>query len=265
MNELTYFCVMVSKEIGNLYDYIKEELDHDCNLQVDRDYTKLTCPNLSFDIFIIEKLGANIVDDVKRKVILTAQQLSNQTLKIKNRIKALSGHARRIYARETVMARIDKRTAMTFQEDHHLQIALPGKYRYGLYEGGELVSVAIFSGGRRMKDQGDDYRSFELLRFCHKSDHLVVGGLSKLIRGFIKEFCPNDIMTYVDLDWSQESSLKKIGFTEKGYREAETFWISEGRQFSISNEKDLLEASENQSNGYLYQNSGSIKLVLSVC
>jgi len=72
-------------------------------------------------------------------------------------------------------------------------------------------------------------------------------------------------MTYVDLDWSQESSLKKIGFTEKGYREAETFWISEGRQFSISSEKDLLEASENQPNGYLYQNSGSIKLVLSVC
>ncbi|ULT28536.1 hypothetical protein KUH03_19615 [Sphingobacterium sp. E70] len=87
-----------------------------------------------------------------------------------------------------------------FLVEHHLQTALPGKYRYGLYEQGELVSIAVFSGGRRMNDKNEEYRSFELLRFCNKSGYNVIGGLSKLITAFAKDFHPGDIMTYTDRD-----------------------------------------------------------------
>jgi hypothetical protein len=76
--------------------------------------------------------------------------LRSSKRKVINRIKGILGLGERIYARETVAARIDKKVAIAFQEEHHLQVALPGKYRYGLFYEGELVSVAVFSGGRRM-------------------------------------------------------------------------------------------------------------------
>ena len=144
---------------------------------------------------------------------------------ILSRIKAKLGLARKIHARETQVARIDKAQAMNFQMTHHLQVALPGKYRYGLFLQGELVAVAVFSGGRKMKSLSAELRSFELLRFCHKTDLIVVGGLSKLLRSFEKEFSPGDIMTYIDRDWSDGKSFERIGFEKAGDMPPQEFWL----------------------------------------
>ena len=142
-----------------------------------------------------------------------------------SRIAALTGHVQRVYARDTVAARIEKRIARSFLQEHHLQVDLPGKYRYGLYHDGELVAVAVFSGGRRMVDKPADYRSYELLRFCHKQGAHVVGGFSKLLKAFWREFNPGDIMTYVDKDWSDGTSYRKLGFTLVGETEPQLFWV----------------------------------------
>ncbi len=173
--------------------------------------------------------------------------------KIINRLKGMLGLGPKVYARNTVVARIDKRIAMEFQEEHHLQVPLPGKYRYGLYHQGELVSLAVFSGGRRMTDEPSDYRSFELLRFCHKGAYMVVGGVSKLIRQFAIDFQPGDIMTYADLDWCQQSSLEKIGFRPMAIKSPQTFYVENGsRNYTAKGEKGE----------YSVQNSGSLKLKL---
>lgn len=142
-----------------------------------------------------------------------------------SRIAALMGQAQRIHARDTVVARIEKRVAFSFLLEHHLQVALPGKYRYGLYYGGELVAVAVFSGGRRMAGKPTDYRSYELLRFCHKQGLHVVGGFSKLLNAFKREFKPGDIMTYADKDWSDGTSYRKLGFTVVSETEPQLFWV----------------------------------------
>lgn len=173
--------------------------------------------------------------------------------KIINRLKGMLGLGPKIYARNTVVARVDKRIAMEFQEEHHLQVPLPGKYRYGLYHQGELVSLAVFSGGRRMDNKPSDYRSFELLRFCHKGAYTVIGGVSKLIHQFVADFQPADIMTYADLDWCQQSSLEKIGFRPIEVKGPQTFYIENGhRQYTA----------EGSDGGYAVQNSGSLKLKL---
>src|SRR5690606_26961847 len=124
-------------------------------------------------------------------------QILKNASKICFRLYALLGGGKVVYGRQTAAARLEQKAALAFLEEHHLQVALPGKYRYGLFHAGELVSVAVFSGGRRMRDKADGYRSFELLRFCHKSGYRVVGGLSKLLKAFITDFQPGDIMTYV--------------------------------------------------------------------
>lgn len=189
--------------------------------------------------------------------------ISNST-KIIKRLCSLLGKGIVIYARETVVARIDKKNSLDFQTEHHLQAALPGKYRYGLYLNGELVSLAVFSGGRRMNDMHVNYRSYELLRFCHKSGYRIVGGLSKLIKAFQKDFTPGDIMTYVDIDWAQDSNLKTLGFVEKGETEPQSFWVNGSTRIHISNTEHLTRLQSEYPNGYIKKNSGSKKLVITL-
>lgn len=189
--------------------------------------------------------------------------LSSST-KIIRRLCSLLGRGNVIYARETIVARIDKKASLDFQTEHHLQTSLPGKYRYGLYLNGELISIAVFSGGRRMNNRPTDYRSYELLRFCHKSGYRVVGGLSKLIKSFQKDFTPGDIMTYVDTDWSQDSNLQTLGFVETGETEPQSFWISGLTRIHISNTEQLTKLQSEYPNGYIKKNSGSKKLVITL-
>ncbi|WP_164109960.1 MULTISPECIES: hypothetical protein [Sphingobacterium] len=182
-------------------------------------------------------------------------QLMSAGVKIINRLRGLQGFGQRIYGRTTVVARIDKGVSMAFQEEHHLQGALPGKYRYGLFHQGELVSVAVFSGGRIIHALGTNYRSFELIRFCHKGDTLVVGGLSKLVKAFVGNFNPQDIMTYADKDWAQEdSSLATIGFKVVADLPPQRFAIIRGRRF--------ITIPEGETADYFVENKGSLKLKL---
>lgn len=197
---------------------------------------------------------------VTKTIHLDQDMLTNDFKKIMVRIKVSLGQGQKIHARTTVAARIDKKTALEFQEEHHLQVALPGKYRYGLYHQGELVSIAVFSGGRKMENKPDGYRSFELLRFCHKSDLITIGGISKLIRAFCSDFDPGDIMTYVDRDWSQDSTLQKIGFQVEKTTEPQLFTIESGKR-QLQRKQSESETRESPDN-YLKRNSGSIKMVL---
>lgn len=178
----------------------------------------------------------------------------HQAQKVLYRLRGLHGVGSRIYARKTIVARLDKRVTIDFLKEYHLQSPLPGKYRYGLYDQGELVSVAVFSGGRIMKDIAEDYRSFELVRFCHKADTLVVGGISKLIKAFAADFYPQDIMTYADKDWCTDSSLECIGFEKIGEIGPIKHAIIAGNR--ITTKLDLAAVD------YFVENLGSIKLKL---
>lgn len=194
-------------------------------------------------------------DDFKT-IHIDAHLLAHDSDKILARIRTIAGFGHRLYARQTVVARVDKRITTAFLAEHHLQTPMPGKYRYGLFFRGELVSIAVFSGGRKMQGKPQDYRSFELIRFCHKRDIITVGGLSKLIAAFRKDFKPGDLMTYVDRDWSQDSSLQQIGFVEQGMLVPQTVVMPQKPTIGniLEEEKDHPTIEK--------MNSGSTKLVL---
>ncbi|WP_270088799.1 hypothetical protein [Sphingobacterium sp. SYP-B4668] len=211
--------------------------------------------------FIAQRISSTIHDI--DNIHIDAEDILIQQHKIIQRIKTLAGQAVRIYARHTVVARIDKKMSLEFQQDHHLQKAVAGKYRYGLFFNGDLVSIAIFSGGRHMDERPLSYRSFELIRFCHKQGIIVVGGISKLIQAFQADFHPGDIMTYADRDWSQDSSLTKIGFLKKSQTSPQQFWFNgqERHTLTPSNEDELKKL---YPSGYPKSNSGSLKMVLTL-
>lgn len=223
--------------------------------------------------YLIEQKNGDItllfyLDGAKRE--LAAETTSSQVIHIDedlwkskpsillNRISILFGNAERSYARETVVARIDKKMAIEFQEEHHLQGAIPGKYRYGLFKKGELLAVAVFSGLRNMHHT-ENYRSIELIHFCQKDTHLVIGGLSKLLAMMIRDFSPNDIMTYIDRDWSGGEKFEALGFKNISNTKPHLFKVDkESYKREIIKKADEYSIKENQ---YSVSNLGSIKMV----
>ena len=132
---------------------------------------------------------------------------------------------RRIYARKTKVRRINATAAMEFLDTNHLWGTTKAKHNYGLFfaeknkntndgdgEEEELVAVATFSTRRKIIRMGKPHRSHELLRFCSRRDSNVVGGISKLIKAFVTNQTPDDIVTLIDRDWGDGSGWQSIGF-----------------------------------------------------
>ena len=84
--------------------------------------------------------------------------------------------------------------------------------KYGLYHNNELCAVIGFSKSRSIigKTKVDDENTWELVRYC--SIGVVVGGLSKLIKHFKKNYNPSLIRTFSDNAWNTGNSYKVVGF-----------------------------------------------------
>ncbi len=153
---------------------------------------------------------------------------------VQSRLAAMLGISAKIPARLTLARRIDNAATTQFLEANHLNGSAMSKFRYGLFlpkryyrvlpadfaidrSADELlVGVATFSNARIFEQDGEPFRSHELIRFASLQGTNVVGALDKLLNAFIREKSPDDIMTYADLEWSDGRSYKRLGFEERG-------------------------------------------------
>ena len=167
---------------------------------------------------------------------------------------------RKVFAKNCVVRRIESSMATTFINDYHLMSSAKSAFYYGLYDAGELVSVAAFSKGRRMNRLLEDQRSYELVRFCSKEGITVTGGLTKLLKCFIEEKKPGDIMTYVDKQFGEGNSYIKTGFKKMGEGGSHKFLVNKRTfEYEYYTEKGF-DAKE----FYLSENMGNIKLVKTI-
>ena len=82
---------------------------------------------------------------------------------------------------------------------------------------------------------------WELLRFCNKINHSVVGGASKLFKHFIKTHNPNDIISYADRRWSQGKLYQQLGFNKTHNSTPNYFYvINNEREHRFKYRKNLL-------------------------
>ncbi len=196
---------------------------------------------------------------------------------IQSRLRSVYGKTERVFARKTKILKIDKPEMNGFLEKNHLQGVANAGYKYGLFEGKHLVAIATFSKGRPMAREGGVYRSYELIRYCSLLNTTVVGGLDKLLKHFIKDKQPDDIMTYADRDWSDGSVYRQLGFERVDVSESQIFWVNpeNGIRVFPNKAKQLIEskgwdadeesdpASVLKARGYrAVYNAGSIKFIL---
>lgn len=192
---------------------------------------------------------------------------------VESRLMSLFGKSETIPARLTQVQRIDKPTLDKFLINNHLQSKVNAKLKYGLFlpsryfrviqnekvlqeninKEAFLVAVASFSNAKKIVREGQEYRSYELIRFANHKGFTVVGGLNKLLKMFIDEHAPDDIMTYADADWSDGSNYEKIGF--------ERIELTPPLTFELDNETFTRKLADENSKTKIY-NSGNWKFLM---
>jgi DNA-directed RNA polymerase subunit RPC12/RpoP len=132
---------------------------------------------------------------------------------VKNKIKNILGIIeKRIFARKTIIKEIDVKSKNDFLNLYHIQGESVSKINLGCFFENELIGVMTFSTprislGNRIKED----RTFELNRYASKYN--IIGGASKLLSFFIKNYDPLFIYSYSDKRWSIGRLYLNIGFS----------------------------------------------------
>lgn len=182
-----------------------------------------------------EKLGIQLIH------IFEDEWVHKQDI-VKSRIKnILKITSNRIYARKCLIKDIDSKTANEFLRINHIQGASKAKFRYGLYYNDELVSLMTFGGLRKNLGRNSKDGHYELVRFCNKLDTTVIGGASKLLKHFVNEVKPVEIISYADKRWSNGNLYKKLNFKLSHESQPSYFYvINDKRENRFKYRKDIL-------------------------
>src|SRR5690606_32184025 len=100
--------------------FLENELKTTYQVIQGNSYSRIICPNLNFDVLYYTEQVPLLDESIKKIIHINAEQFLRDSPKILNRLRVMAGKAIKIYARQTVLTRIDKQLAMEFQIENHL-------------------------------------------------------------------------------------------------------------------------------------------------
>jgi len=164
-----------------------------------------------------------------------------------------------IYARKTRIKILDSDIANEFLDKNHLQKSCAASVRIGLTYEDDLAAVMTFGKSRFNKNN-----QWELLRLCNIQDTNIPGGASKLFSHFIKQYGPNNIISYADKSFNTGNLYGMLGFeyindSKPAYYYTKNYITFESRiayqKHKLSNKlsvfnPELTEWENMQANGY---------------
>ena len=128
----------------------------------------------------------------------------------KSMINSKLKNSKRIYARKCIINEISSKESSEFLEQNHIQGNIAGRIKIGLFYDDELVQVMTFRTPTQKKYKGDN--NYELSRLCSKTGINVIGGASKLLKYFERNYNPELIISYANRRWSIGNVYEKLGF-----------------------------------------------------
>lgn len=146
---------------------------------------------------------------------------------VKARLRAIVGKSNKIYARKTEVKTIEFSQAREFLEAHHIQGAGPAAKAYGLFHQDQLVAVATFGKSRTGGMTAAKDSKWEVLRYA--SEGTVVGGFTKLFSAFLRQYTPEEVISYCDLRYGIGGVYKAAGFQLHGITEPDYWWVPNGK------------------------------------
>ena len=147
---------------------------------------------------------------------------------VKSRILNLLGESKKIYARKCVIKEVKFKEIKKFLNDNHIQGFTQSKVNIGLYYDSKLVSLMTFGGLRSNLGQTAKEGHWELVRFCNLKKYSVVGGASRLLKYFIRNYHPEEIISYADKSWSNGRLYENLGFKNIGQTDPNYFYVVDG-------------------------------------
>lgn len=151
----------------------------------------------------------------------------NKTEKIKQLIKIALGKVEtKIYARKCEVKEINNAEAKEFSNRTHLQGHRNASVTYGLFYDDELVQLMSFSKTANAKRNNAEW---EIIRGCPGSNNIVIGGVSKLFKHFVKEHMPASVFSYCDFNKFNGKSYEELGMKFIGYTGPDKYWIINNR------------------------------------
>ena len=134
--------------------------------------------------------------------------------------------SKKIFARKCEVKEIkDNKLVRDFLEKNHIQGFVGSSIKLGLFYNNELVSLMTFGNLRKCLGQISKNGSYELLRFCNKLNHIVIGGASRLFKRFITENEVDEVISYSDNSRSIGNIYNKIGFYLLSESIPNYYWI----------------------------------------
>lgn len=157
----------------------------------------------------------------------------------------------KIYARNCEIREITNKEAKPFNELNHLQGHRNAQITYGLFYKNELVQLMSFSKHSKYE--------WEIIRGCPASNNIVIGGVSKLFKHFIREYNPNQVFSYCDFNKFDGKGYEAIGMEFIGYTGPDMKWIMKDgvynrqpKKHKEMKEKSLAQIFGSGSKKYLY-------------
>ncbi len=147
-------------------------------------------------------------------LIITEDRWRSQSEMTRARLLAHLEIFTSVFARNCEVRRIEKAEAKAFLTSNHSYGYAACRYHYGLIskKDGRLIAVATFSNARKWVKGDREIRSYEWTRYASMPGFRISGGMGKLLKAFINEVHPDDIMSYADLEWSEGQVYKTLGF-----------------------------------------------------
>ncbi len=160
-------------------------------------------------------------------LIITEDRWRSQRLMMQERMFAHLEIFSSVFARNCEVRKIDKGEAREFLEETHSYGYAACRHRYGLFlkSTGSLIAVATFSNARRWIKDGREIRSYEWTRYASVPSVRISGGMGKLLKAFIEEVNPDDVMSYADLEWSEGDVYRRLGFSRESEKDPVSFVI----------------------------------------
>lgn len=148
--------------------------------------------------------------------------------KIKSIILSSVGKlSNRIYARECTIRKSSNKEIEKFLINNHTQGSRNAQVVYCLEHNGEIVQVMTFSKSKYNKNLTME-DSWEIIRECTLKNTSVVGGESKLLSAFVKEYSPKHLFAYCDFNKFNGSGYERLGMTFDGYTKPNMWFVISG-------------------------------------
>ena len=143
---------------------------------------------------------------------------------------------KKIYARKCEIVKLTSKESRDFLNATHISGDVPASIRYGLVFNNELIAVMTFG-----KSRYDKNVQYELYRYSQQLETIVIGGFSKLLKHFLREYDNPSLVSYAHRDFSIGKVYEANGFVYSHNTHPEHLWFHQSDPYKLYNTRAIRE------------------------